>query len=476
MKLFWGKIFSRNADVDWLIVDGKRIIESGKGTPPQEIPQEHIPGILYPPMTDCHVHFFQTGFSANSIDLSSSKSKTEALELFSEMAKDSPRIGEVIWGWGYECETITASEIDRFVPNAPVLISRIDGHSAYLNSKSLELVPGELKSADGVYKGAMLEKIHSYFLSFATLDDLVHSAKKAAQIAMESGTQYIHALVPKIEWVKILLEISDKLPIEMTIFCETTDVIGVKELGLSQIGGCLLLDGSLGSRTAALKDPYSDEPGNYGILYYSDDELEKFFSLARKYNLRVAMHAIGDEAIEQYVRAAKKVLSGEKASGWRIEHCELVDEKTLEEIARLDINLSVQPVFETLWGGDSGMYSKRLGNRWQLTNPFKTARELGINLLGGSDSYITPIDPINGIVSAMNHPNSLHSLSLNEAISLFTTSPAKWENRQGDGEFKRNAPAKGVILSREISKNTIPQVVGLLDGENLIYFDDIKQR
>lgn len=472
MKALAGEFFSFHSRIDWIIVSNDRIVEIGRGTPPQGIQKENTRGILYPPMTDSHVHFFQTGFSANSINLRNVKSQIDVLEILHEKAKDSPRIGDVVWAWGYEGEPILAEVIDQFVPDIPVFINRIDGHSAYLNSKALEIAHPTLRKPDGIYRGALLEKIYSHFLSLASVDDLKISAEKVSQIALKSGVQYVHALIPKIEWVKTLLEIADKIPIKLTVFCETTDVKSIKELGLTQIGGCLLLDGSLGSRTAALRKPYSDDPRNYGNLYFSDSELKKFFSDAQKQGLRVAMHAIGDRAIEQYIRVAMKVFGNEKASGWRIEHCELVDEKMLEEIARLDITLSVQPVFETLWGGNSKMYSERLGKRWRMTNPFSVARKMGINLLGGSDSYITPMDPIDGIIAATNHPNPEHSLSLNEAIELFTSAPARWEKRTGDGEFKKNAPAKGVILSERIDKNIKPSVIGLLDGEKLIYFDE----
>ena len=113
-------------------------------------------------------------------------------------------------------------------------------------------------------------------------------------------------------------------------------------------------------------------------------------------------------------------------SRFRIEHFERPSPAQIAAMLRLGMGACVQPTFEFLWGGPGGMYERRLGGaRAARSNPLRTLLDAGVPLAGGSDSYVTPMDSLLGIHSAVNRPNEAERISVFEAVSLFTRG-ASW--------------------------------------------------
>ncbi|MBN2465346.1 amidohydrolase family protein, partial [candidate division WOR-3 bacterium] len=254
--------------------------------------------------------------------------------------------------------------------------------------------------------------------------------------AAEKGVTTIGALVgvedtTEDEW-RALLDGLAGCAVGTVPYLQTWDVETPRRFGLKQAGGCLLIDGSLGSRTAALSQPYSDAPGNTGSCYVSDDKLLSFLKAAAAAGLQTAVHAIGDRAIEQVVRCHEQL--GDKGPGnplrHRIEHAELLSDSLISRIARLGLLLGIQPAFEAEWGGPNRMYAFRLGERWRSTNPYRRLLHAGVRLAGGSDAPITRIDPVAGIRAAMDHPNTAERISGEEALAMFTLEAAFALNRE----------------------------------------------
>jgi len=423
MKAIFGKICLSDGIFSRMLVNKDRIvsIDNESDAPENSIIIDYKGKLILPPLTDHHVHFFQTGLYLGALDLTEIGTKSELLSYLRRIQHDKYKIGEVLWAWGFDPldSMPDAEELQSAAPDVPIFLRRADGHSCSLSHAAMKMLPKGKKSQSGIFSGKAHEFVVRSFLEAVHEDELIKAAERVAEYACSVGATTIHALIPYAKWAKILQRIEHDLPVRAVIFVESTDVDTVKRLGLKQIGGCLLLDGSIGSHTAAVSMPFADEPGNCGILYYSDKELEFFFRTALENDIVVAMHAIGDRAVEQYISTADKISSGKKLAGWRIEHAELVLPEQLERIEKLGITLSVQPAFETRWGGPDGLYAKRFGDKWRMTNPFRSEIEAGIKLLGGSDAYVTPIDPSGGIRSAMNHPNISQRLELTDAVSLF---------------------------------------------------------
>jgi predicted amidohydrolase YtcJ len=210
------------------------------------------------------------------------------------------------------------------------------------------------------------------------------------------------------------------------------DIPYVMDFALPRIGGDLSLDGSLGARTAYLSGSYADGEGA-GVAYIESDELVEFFHNAHLAGLQVAVHAIGDAAIEQCLAAWERVYAALdsrsrrhfRARRHRVEHFELPAGTHVERAAALGLTISVQPAFDATWGHPGGMYELRLGEeRATGMNPFRTLLLRGLVLGAGSDSPVTALDPMEGIAALESHHDPMERLSREEGVRLFTQGSA----------------------------------------------------
>jgi hypothetical protein len=225
------------------------------------------------------------------------------------------------------------------------------------------------------------------------------------------------------------------------------DIPQIMDLGLPSIGGDLPVDGSIGARTAAVMAPYADSPGN-GITYHADDELVAFFRAGHMAGLQVGVHAIGDRAIEQVITVWERVYTALdsrdrrhfRARRHRVEHFEMASAAQVERAAMLGLAVSVQPTFDRSWGEPGGLYDTGLGwERAATMNPFRMMIERGIEVGAGSDSPITPFDPVLSILACETHHDVAQRLSRFEAIRMHTAGGA----RLGHQEDKKGALGPG---------------------------------
>jgi hypothetical protein len=233
--------------------------------------------------------------------------------------------------------------------------------------------------------------------------------------------------------LEILLGHRARLPVDVVPYVGTTDVANVIDLGISTIGGDVSLDGSIGARTAWLSDPYADGAGS-GTSYYADDQVTEFFHAGHLAGLQVAVHAIGDAAVEQAIASWERVYASLDSRGrrhfrarrHRIEHFELVDAAMIERAAALGLAVSVQPAFDAEWGHPGGLYELALGEgRAARMNPFRSIVGRGIELGAGSDSPVTPLDPLSGVAALQDHHDPTEAMTRDEAIRLFTIGSAR---------------------------------------------------
>ncbi|MBN1756167.1 amidohydrolase [bacterium] len=416
---------------------------------------------VLPAFTDCHVHFFETGLKSLYLDFSRIQSIIELQDMITGILDQR----DIHQGWAYnpanviENRELTREDLDRVSPRKPIFIRRVDGHSSYLNSAAIEMIApfifdweGTDEMDNGILRKTAHEKADKYFLERVNSSTLHEAALMVQKEAIRKGCCCIHAFTPFPEWTRVLLGLQNELIIQTVPFCHTLFVDEVVKLNLPRIGGCILIDGSFGSHSAALFKSYRDDPGNTGRLYLNDNELERFFKEATEKGLQVAMHAIGPRAIQQYLDNIEKAadLHTLKTLRPRLEHAELPTPEHLKRVKKAGIILSMQPAFEYYWGGPKGLYYKRLGNRWKHTNPFKTILSHGITIIGGSDSYVTPIDPLLGIHAAVNHPNPRERLNVLEALRLFTVNPAfAAHQEQYSGSLKPGQIANLIILKED---------------------------
>ncbi len=420
---------------------------------------------ILPGFIDSHIHFLELGLLNIFPDLSSISSLNDLFDVVADAQRNLSYFPFLIF-FNFDLEKIKEKrypqrkELDKIVDKKVLIILQIDGHTTILNTYGLKKIFNQniisgmelnrYKEPTGILRGEANERVHKYYKKNLPDDIKILAFKEAEKNVIQNGITTLCAMVGEEEdnSYEILLDNLSSFKIEIIIFPQIKDINKVKNLGFKRIGGCILIDGSLSSYTAALYEPYEDNPHTSGILYFTDEELYNFLRKADNEGLQIAVHAIGDKAIGQVIKVYEKFLK-ENSLRHRIEHCEVLNQELIEKIKKLNLVVSCQPAFEYYWGGKGKLYEKRLGKRIEFTNPYRSLLNENIILVGGSDAPITPPNPLLGIYSALNHPNERERISLKEAIDLFTKNSAYGvflEERKG--EIKKGYDADLVVLER----------------------------
>jgi hypothetical protein len=254
------------------------------------------------------------------------------------------------------------------------------------------------------------------------------------------------------EGVATLMKKINGLPLDVTLFLQEKNVYFTTQFGFKHLGGCILVDGSIGSYTAALDFDYEGFPGLQGVLYEKPREFFNFVDEANQANVQLAFHAIGPRAIGMVLEAYDRALTKKPRFNHRhrIEHFELATDEQINRARDLGVVVSMQPNFEYFWGGPKGMYASRLGANWRKTNRFRTILDKGVKIAGGSDTNVTPPDPLLGIHAAVNHPNPDQRVSVLEALKMMTIDAAyAGHNEDRHGSISPGKDANFVILDQD---------------------------
>jgi hypothetical protein len=233
--------------------------------------------------------------------------------------------------------------------------------------------------------------------------------------------------VPNDAGVRALLDHAPSMPVHIVLYWQTMHVDAVRALGLPRIGGCIWVDGDMGPHTAALKQPYADQPCSCGQLYISDERLQQFVREANAANLQIALHAVGDAAVEQVLRAYRHALTDHPRTDHRlrVEHFEIYDDDLLREAKALGVFVAIQPAFDGYFGGIQENARFLGGERAQRADAIATFDRHGIPSGGGSDSTVTPLGPLYGMHCAVNHTNARERVSAERALRLWTIDNAR---------------------------------------------------
>lgn len=469
-----------------LLVDGGTVawVGSDEAAGAQARGADHVVdldgALLAPGFVDAHVHTTETGLLITGVDLTGSTSLGRALDAVACAAASAP--GEPVLGHGWderlwpEGRPPTSAELDRAGGGADVYLSRTDVHSAVVSS-SLARRAG-LSGMVGWDDDGRVERDahHAARDVTRTLDDAhrEHVQARALRVAAAAGIACVHecaaphvssrddlrALVSLATDPGTVHRVGSALPEVLAYWGElATDAdharaivasLGVPVLGLA---GDLCVDGSVGSRTSAFREPYDDNaaagiaPDHRGHRYLDADQVRDHVVACTVAGIQAGFHVIGDAAVDAVVEgmsaAAERLgLAAVTGARHRLEHTEHVDAASIAQLARLGVTASVQPVFDALWGGRAGMYAERLGaDRGASLNPFGALAAAGVPLALGSDTPVTPFDPWAAVRACAFHHDPDQRLSARAAFLAHTRGGWRAARRDGEGVLAPGAAA-----------------------------------
>lgn len=439
----------------YLVEEGGKIVFTGDTLPSQYAACEAIDlnnKCAVAAFGDTHIHFSSFAFFHSGLDCRDVNDFEELSELIhSYIARDKKE--KIILAFGCSAHTVREkslpdkSGLDK-ITDRPLMIVKYDGHASVGNSALINKMPAAILNDPGFdentgwfYLNAFYQAVN-FITKSVSLPALFKNLLAGSDYLANKGISLVHT----VEGVGFPLDLdvdfmrlaARGLPQSYRIFFQTMDVKKVLRRKLPRIGGCFAnaLDGCFGSEDAALKEPYTNNPKNCGTLFYSQEEVNDFVIKANRAGLQIAMHAIGDAAIEQALTAYEAALKDFPRNDHRhiIIHADLMSDEAIDKATKLNLCIALQTPF-LYWRQEPVEYLESiLGARLNNLIPLKKMLAAGLTLAGGSDAPCTLPDPIAGIYAACNHPNPDESISALDALRLHTANCAKLsfdENTRG---------------------------------------------
>ncbi|WP_030637396.1 amidohydrolase [[Kitasatospora] papulosa] len=421
--------------------------------------------LVTPAFTDSHVHTTSTGLALTGLDLSGARTLAEALERVRAFASDQAD-GAVILGHGWDAarwpeqRPPSRRELDEAAGGRALYLPRVDVHSAVVTTALLDLVPGVTGRTgyhpDGPLTGDAHHAVRAAAHGAVTPAQRARAQRAALAHAASLGIGTVHECAgPEIsdeEDFTALLGLASEQPGPRVFgyWAEPVeDAKGarrIRELGAVGAAGDLFVDGSLGSHTALLHEPYADAP-HTGEGRLDAAAIAAHVTACTEAGLQAGFHAIGDAAVSAVVagvRAAAETLglARVRAARHRVEHAEMLTPETVAAFAELGLTASVQPAFDAAWGGPDGMYARRLGaERAATLNPYAALLRAGVPLAFGSDSPVTPLDPWGTVRAAAHHRTPDHRVSVRAGFTAHTRGGWRAVGRDDGGVLVPGAPA-----------------------------------
>ncbi|OII63581.1 amidohydrolase [Streptomyces sp. CC53] len=423
--------------------------------------------LVTPAFTDAHVHTTATGLALTGLDLSGAATLGEALALVRRFAA-TRTADRVLLGHGWDAarwpegRPPTRAELDEATGGRPLYLPRVDVHSAVATSALLDHVPGVTDlpgyRADGPLTGAAHHAVRAAAHASITPAQRTEAQRAALGRAASLGIGTVHEcagpdISDEADFTALLALAAggESGPRVVGYWAEPVageeDARRIRELGALGAAGDLFVDGSLGSHTACLHEPYADAPGATGTAHLDTAAVAAHVTACTRAGLQAGFHAIGDAAVSTVVdgvRAAAETvgLHRIRAARHRVEHAEMLTPETVAAFAELGLTASVQPAFDAAWGGDDGMYARRLGaDRARTLNPYAALLRAGVPLAFGSDSPVTPLDPWGTVRAAAFHRTPEHRVSVRAAFTAHTRGGWRATGRDDAGVLVPGAPA-----------------------------------
>lgn len=453
-----GRIFAvgSNADLEPLKSTARQTVDLRGAT--------LIPGFI-----DAHTHFVSGGMSLANVNLVGARTMDEMQRRVAEKVETTPDGNWVVGrGWDHTKRTDevawpTKQDLDRVAPEHPVYLARVDGHVGWANSRALERAGITADSPDpyggqimrdeqGKPTGILLETAKNLVQNILPEPDYAareRGLKLALEEAARFGVTSIHDNAPA-EDLALMRDFRDRGDLTVRVnalvrgwevptpFLEPMIDIGARtgfgddwiKLGALKIS----LDGTLGSRTAAMLEPYSDDPGNTGVYRITQEELDPIVERAHKHHIQIALHAIGDAACRMALDSIEKAI---RSHDWpdhrhRIEHEQVITREDMLRFHELGVIASLQPchaITDLAWVED------RVGpERVKYAYAWRSFVDCGTQICLGTDWPVETLDPRVGLYESVtrqgidgNPPGGRwpeECLTIDEALKGYTLDAA----------------------------------------------------
>jgi predicted amidohydrolase YtcJ len=429
---------AENAIADAVAVGGGRILAVGSDAAVRPLagPNTRVIDLrgrsLLPGLIDAHAHFPGVGESATAIDCKAPGMQSiSALQEAVRQRADSLPPGSWIRGRGYDQSRLAErrhpnrDDWDAVAPEHPVIFTRTCGHIISVNSRAMALAGvddatadppgGRFDRADGRNLGVVYETAGTLLRGVAapSREELRAALLRANRAYLAAGGTSVHdagglvgpAFVPCQDLVAAG-EILVRLYAFTTVNSVTNPLMGMLNTGLHtgfgderlRLGAFkVMTDGSSSGPTAATRAPYSSDSDDFGILYWSQDQLDDFISRAHRQGFQCTVHAVGDRAIEQTLNAMARAQREFPREGLRhrIEHCGICPPDLQQRVRMQGIVPAMQPAF--FWEFGDGYLANYGRERADTMFPVRSLVQMGVRVAGSSDAPVTDYRPLFGI-------------------------------------------------------------------------------
>ncbi|HEX6315054.1 MAG TPA: amidohydrolase [Gemmatimonadaceae bacterium] len=447
-------------------------------------------GMVTPGFIDAHVHFVTGGFRLSSVQLRDARTPEEFVRRIREFAATVPAGTWITGGdWDHEQWGGTLPErawIDSITPEHPVWVNRLDGHMALANSVALragrvtretgDVAGGEIvRGANGEPTGILKDNAQSL------VDRVIPEAPEVLQDrALDTAMTYVasHGVTSVHNmgswWELAIFErarAAGRLrtriyaAVPLATWEQLRDTVQARGTGDEwlRIGALKgFVDGSLGSHTAAMLEPFTDAPRDRGLFVNTPEDLYRWTSGADKVGLHVMIHAIGDRAIrtllDTYERVARE--NGPRDRRFRMEHAQHIAPADIARFGALGVIASMQPYHAI----DDGRWADKVigAERARGTYAFRSLLDAGATLAFGSDWFVAPPTPLEGIYAAVTrrtlddrNPGGWvpeQKITVEEALRAYTVGSATASfDEARRGSLKPGKLADLVLIDRDLT-------------------------
>jgi predicted amidohydrolase YtcJ len=444
---------------------------------------------VYPGFIDAHAHFWGYGASLQGADLVNTKSWEEVLQRLQEFVKrKNIKPGQSIVGRGWDQNDWEVKEypnkqkLDELFPDNPVLLRRIDGHAAIANQKALDLggvtvgqklTGGEVEVKNGKLTGILIDNAIGLAKApvLETPQQLAAALLEAQEKCFAAGLTTVDDCGLGYRQVLFIDSLQKSGSLKMRIYAMLSDARAnydfafsrgkIKTDHLNVRSFKVYADGALGSRGAALLEPYSDRPGWSGFLLSSRNHFDSVANIISQHGFQMCTHAIGDSGNRTILDIYGKYLKQKNDQRWRIEHAQVINENDFKLFGQYSIIPSVQPTHGTsdmYWAGDR-LGPKRVKGAYAFRQLMKQNGWIPL----GTDFPVEDISPFKTFLASVfrkdangypaNGYQTENALTREETIRGMTIWAAKSNFEEKEkGSLEKGKFADFIILDKDLMK------------------------